>query len=350
MSPTIALILAIFMLAGNAYFVGVEFGLISARRSSIELKAAGGSRSAKITLYAMENIAIMLAGVQLGVTLCSLILGAVGEPLFAHLLEVPFAAIGIPEAAVHSTAFIIALTFMTYMHVVIGEMVPKNLALANPDRTATILTPSLVILVRLTRPVVVSLNAISNIFLSVLGIPPQNEIPSTFTRDEVAGFVEESKREGLITKDEGYLLSNAIDFHEKTIKRLTLPTNSMVVINYKNTPAEVENLSSETGYSRFPIVDDNGIPTHYIHLKDIIDIAKDKHNEPIPAHVKRPLVAISNRSTMRTALAIMQKSESHLACVTNKKRQVEGIITLEDLLEEFVGEIRDDSRAKKIEA
>lgn len=344
MSFEIALAIAVLMLAGNAFFVGAEFGLISARRSSIELMALGGSKPAKITLTAMENITLMLAGAQLGVTVCSLILGAVGEPLFAHLAEGPLISIGVSESMIHPISFIFALSLMVYLHVVLGEMVPKNLALANPDKTALIFTPPLVLIVNIMRPIVVFLNFIANKCIQKVGIDPKNEIASSFTRDEVSGFVEESKREGLIDKNEAILLSKAIDLHEKTVKSVILPLNSLVTINQATTPEQVESLSAKTGYSRFPIISKKGKPTHYIHLKDVINIDSTEYTMPIPEQSKRPLVNISHRATMRTALAIMQKSGAHLAGVTDKNQQIVGIVTLEDLLEEFVGEIRDDSK------
>ena len=344
MSPYIALAIAILMLAGNAFFVAVEFGLIAARRSNIELMAASGSRPAKITLSAMGNVSIMLAGVQLGVTLCSLILGAVGEPLFAHILEIPLQSLDIPPTIIHTAAFVIALSFMTYMHVVIGEMVPKNLSLANPEKIAILLTPILVVLVKISRPIVILLNTIANTCLNVLGVPRQNEIASTFTRDEVAGFIDESKREGLISEDEGYLLTNAIVLHEKTVIKVTIPLSSLVVIGPQTTPREVEKLSAETGFSRFPIISKDGSLTHYIHLKDVLNISHSEHAKPIPKKAMRTIAQISSRSTMRTALSTMQKLNSHLASVTDKNHKVIGVITLEDLLEEFIGEIRDDSK------
>jgi CBS domain containing-hemolysin-like protein len=347
MSYESALLVAALMLLGNAFFVGAEFGLVSARRSSIELRALNGSRAAKVTLDAMEHVSLMLAGAQLGVTLCSLILGAVGEPLFAGLLHRPFATLGLPEAFLHPLALGLALALMVYLHVVIGEMVPKNLALANPDRAALLLTPPLALLVRLTRPVVLVLNALANATLHLVGVKLQPEIPSTFTRDEVAGFVKESRREGLLSEDEEQLLAGALRFDERTVRSVLLPTSRLVVATPQITPTEIEKLAATTGYSRFPVRNAKGKLSGYIHLKDILKVPESRCDDPIPAKDIRPLAEVKDRTSLRSTLTAMQRSGSHLAQVVDRGGKALGVVTLEDVLEELVGEIRDDSQKKR---
>lgn len=344
MSFEVGLLIALTMLLGNAFFVGAEFALISARRSSIELLAAGGSRGAKTTLEAMEHVSLMLAGAQLGVTLCSLILGAVGEPLIAHLLEGPFHALGMPEALLHPVSFISALVVMVYLHVVVGEMVPKNLALAQPDRAALVLIPLLAAIVRAIHPAVRALNGIANLCLRLVGVKPKGEIASTFTRDEVAGFVEESRREGLLSKDEGSLLSGALRFDDRTVRSVLLPLDGLAIASNKVTPAEIEALTARTGFSRFPVHDARGKLGGYLHLKDILEIDEDMRDTPIPKRDIRPLAVVTARASLRTALTAMQQSGAHLAQVTGNRGVVLGVITLEDVLKELVGEIHDDSQ------
>lgn len=344
MSFEAALLIAIAMLLGNAFFVGAEFGLISARRSSIELLALRGSRKAKSTLSAMEQVSTMLAGAQLGVTLCSLILGAVGEPLIAHLFEGSFHTLHIPAVLLHPASFAFALAVMTYLHVVIGEMIPKNIALSDPDRIALLFVPPLALLVHTVRPAVMALNALANFCLVTVGIKPQQEVASTFTRDEVAGFVEESRREGLLSSDEGTLLSGALRFDKRTVRSVLLPLEELVIARHKVTPAEIEKLIAETGYSRFPVYNSRKKLAGYIHLKDILEIGEDKQNAPIPARDIRPLATVGAGTSLRSALSTMQQSSAHLAVVTGGRGAVLGVITLEDLLEELVGEIRDDTQ------
>ncbi|MBF6621351.1 MAG: DUF21 domain-containing protein, partial [Patulibacter sp.] len=189
MSDTVALLIGVVLLGLNAFFVGAEFALISARRSEIEPRAEEGSRAAKITLGAMEHVSLMMAGAQLGITICSVGLGYIAEPALAHLIEPLFEAIGIPSSLLHPVAFVIALSIVVYLHVVLGEMVPKNIALAGPERSALMLGPPLVMVVRILRPAIAGLNWVANVVLRGVGVEPKDEVTSAFTRDEVAGLL-----------------------------------------------------------------------------------------------------------------------------------------------------------------
>lgn len=343
MSVTMGLLTGLAMLAGNAFFVGAEFALVSARRSNIELKALDGSRLAKITLQAMEQVSLMLAGAQLGVTLCSLIFGAVSEPLVAHLLEPVLHGVGLPEAMLHPVSFLIALVLMVYLHVVLGEMVPKNLALASTTRWAMILVPPLWYLVLAIRPVVNGLNAVANACVRLIGIKPRQEIRSSFSRDEVAGFVKESHREGLLSEEEEQLLSGALDFDEHTVSNVTLPIGSLRVASPQPTPAEIEELSAHTGFSRFPVSDGKKGLKGYVHLKDMLHVTGDRHETQLDGRLIRPLGKVRAEASLRDALAAMRLTGAHIAQVTKGGKLV-GVVMLEDVLEELVGPIRDETR------
>ncbi len=344
MSIWLQLSLALLMLAGNAFFVGAEFGLVSSRRSSIELRALEGSKAAKVTLNAMEQISLMLAGAQLGVTVCSLILGAIGEPLIAHSLYQPFVAAGVSESLIHPASFVIALLALTYFHVVLGEMVPKNLALAGPTKAALWLTPPLVLFVKLTKPIVHLLNAVANGSIRIIGIKPKRELTSSFSRDEVAGFVKESHREGLLSEDEEQLLSGALSFDERTIKRVLLSTEELRTIRPHATYGDIEALATETGFSRFPVMNKNGELIGYVHLKDILATSADEQSTRVTKSQIRPLSALKQNTSLRRGLATMQRTGAHLAKVIDGKGLTIGIVALEDLLEELVGDILDDTQ------
>ncbi len=189
----------VVLLAANAFFVGAEFAVISARRSQIEPHADRGSRAAKTALYAMEHATMMLATCQLGITICSLLILNVSEPAIHHLLEGPLGLTGLPEAAVGVIGFVVALLLVSYLHVVFGEMVPKNLAFSLPDRAVLMLAPPLVAVSKAFHPIIVALNWTANHVLRLFRVEPKDEAASTYTLDEVATIVTQSRREGFST-------------------------------------------------------------------------------------------------------------------------------------------------------
>ncbi|ABD12357.1 hypothetical protein CcI156_11125 [Frankia sp. CcI156] len=343
MTDLLAIVATVVLLALNALFVGAEFALISARRSNLEPMAEAGSRLAKITLGAMENVSLMLAGAQLGVTVCTLGLGALGEPAVAHLLRGPFEAAGMPSALLHPVAFAIALGLVTFLHVVVGEMVPKNIALAMPERAVLLLAPLLVGVVRGGKPVIALLNTIAAVSLRLVGVEPKDEIASVFTRDEVAGLIEESHREGLLAEDEHDLLTGALSFEERTARAVLLPPDGLVTVSPAVTPRQVEQLAARTGFTRFPVRDPEGGLIGYLHLKDVLETRPERRSSSVAAKWIRPLARVGADDNLRTALATMQHSGAHLARVTDADGTVLGLVALEDILEELVGEIRDDA-------
>ncbi|MFD1859145.1 HlyC/CorC family transporter [Aeromicrobium camelliae] len=339
--------LTVVLLALNALFVASEFALISARRTQIEPLAQSGKRSAKLAIKAMENVTLAMAAAQLGITMCSLGLGAISEPAIAHLLEPLFDALHVPHGLVHPISFAIALAFVVFLHVVYGEMVPKNLALAAPDRASLILGPFMLGVIAILKPVVIALNAIANNAVRIVGIEPKDEVASTFTHDEVAGLVEESRREGLLDEDEYGLVTGALDFHEGTVDQVLLPSDTLVTIDRAATPVDVENACAETGFSRFPVVDDDGDLTGYLHIKDVLETDEQMRHVPIAEKWVRPLSTVTLSAGLFDALRTMQKRGSHMARVADQESgEVVGVIMLEDVLEELVGEIRDLERQR----
>lgn len=347
MSDLVALLIGAVLLGLNAFFVGAEFALISARRSEIEPRAESGSRAAKITLGAMEHVSMMMAGAQLGITICSIGLGYIAEPALAHLIEPLFDAIGIPSSLLHPVAFVIALSIVVYLHVVLGEMVPKNIALAGPERSALVLGPPLVMIVRILRPAIATLNWVANVVLRCAGVEPKDEVTSAFTRDEVAGLVAESHREGLLEHGEGKLLLDALQFEDRTARSVLLPIDELVTVPPDVTPATVEELSGSTGFSRFPVRTADGALTGYLHLKDLL-AHEDDRDVPIDPGLHRALPNVAVTDRLRLVLQTMQRSQAHLARVRDEMGTVIGVVALEDVLEELVGEIRDETRRVEV--
>lgn len=348
MSVGPAIALSIVLLGLNAFFVGAEFALVSARRSAIEPLAEEGGWAARIALKAMENVSLMIAGAQLGITVSTLGLGVLGEPAVANLIEPWFEAAGLPEPILHPFAFAIALSIVVFLHLVVGELVPKNLALARPDRAALLLSPPLTLIVRVLHPAIWLLNQIANGVLRLAGVTPKDEVTSAFTRDEVAGFVDESSREGLIEPHEGRLLVGALKFEERDARVVLLPEDRLEMVDLHVTPAQVEQAAARTGFSRFPVRDDGSL-IGYLHLKDALEFEDVHRNRPIARSWIRPLPTVRETARLRAVLATMQRSGAHLARVNGPGGSLLGVVALEDVLEELVGEIRDEAGTREHE-
>lgn len=351
MSDWVGLPLTALLLCVNAFFVGAEFALISARRTMIEPRAEEGWRRARTTLWAMEHVSLMLAGAQLGITIASLLLGYLSEPAIAHLLEGPFAAAGLPEQMLHPVAFVLALAVVTLLHVVLGEMVPKNIALAGPDRAALWLAPPLVVVVRVLHPVIWLLNRAANLVLRAVGVQPRDEVTSVFTRDEVAGLVTESREGGFLDEREGELLLEALEFDEHDVSSVMIPLSRVTVLPVGVTPAEAE-ATAVRGFSRFPLLARDGSLQGYVHVKDLLETDAERREQPIDAARVRPLPVVPADDALRSVLTTMQRDGAHLAAVRDAAAggAVVGIVTLEDVLSELVGQIRDDSRRAAVSA
>lgn len=342
MSNTTALVVGLLLLVANAFFVGAEFALIAARRSQIEPLAAEGSRMARTTLKAIERVTLMMAGAQLGITVCSLGLGAIAEPAIAHLVEPGFEALGMPEALVHPFAFLVAITIVVYLHVVLGEMVPKNLAIAGPERSALVLGPLIYGVVLALKPVIVALNAMANGVLRLLRVEPKDEVSSSFTREEVAALVEESRGEGMIEESEYDRLSGALGFTEKTVRSVLMTPGSLTTIQRgSSTPADVEALCAATGFSRFPVVDAGGELVGYLHIKDVLEPDEQRRLRPVEDKWVRPFATVGEDDPLNDALETLQRRGAHMARVVDQQGGTLGVATLEDVIEELVGEIRD---------
>ena len=334
----------VILLLINGFFVGAEFAVISVRRSQIEPRAEAGGRVAKSTLYAMEHATMMLATSQLGITVCSLLILNVSEPAIHHLLQYPLALTRLPEDVIGTIAFIIALIIVSFLHVVIGEMVPKNLSFSVPDRAALILAPPLVFISMVFRPIIYLLNATANGVLRLFRVAPKNEANSAFTVDEVANIVAQSTREGVLTDNIG-ALNAAFEFTVKKVRDIAVGMPNLVSLSEAATPADVERAVAQNGFSRYVLVNDEGEPTGYLHLKDVLDLDEaGEFDEPVPPKRIRQLISISRSMDLEDALAAMRRSGVHLARVFDDSDQTRGVLFLEDIIEELVGEVQDATR------
>ena len=355
MSTPVALIVTVALLAGNAFFVGSEFAITSSRRAQLEPLAQAGDARAVTALWALQHISRMLATAQLGVTVCSTGLGVVAEPAIAHALTPLLARIGIADAGAHAVAVVIALVLVVYVHVVFAEMVPKNMSIAAPERAVRLLAPPLVWVSRVFGPVITGLNGFANRVLHVMGLEAKEEVSAAFNAAEVASIVERSTAEGVLEDDTG-LLSGALEFSEETAGGVMVPLDALVTLSEGCTPEDVERAVAATGFSRFPLLatapegadadsdpaDPSRTPvTGYLHLKDVLYATGAQRSEPIPFWHARSLVPVRADDEVEDVLAAMQRTGAHLGRVEDSAGVTLGVVFLEDILEELVGEVND---------
>ena len=337
MNDLSGIIWLVVLLISNAFFVGSEFAVIAARRAQIEPLAQNGSRAAKITLKAMEKVSLMLATAQLGITISSLLILVVAEPSIQRLMMPVFEQLGVDYQTGYTLSFLVALVLVTYLHVVFGEMVPKNLAIAVPEKVSLVLAPMLYAVSIALRPIVHTLNIISNVILRLFGINPRDEANTAFTLDQVEDIVEASTREGVLSDTSG-TLSNTFDFTEKKVGDVYWPMKDLVVLEEKASAADVQKAVAKHGFSRYPLVS-QGQVNGYIHVKDILEI----ENQPgaMPDAIIRPMVSLPESMDLEDALASMRKGGAHIARTFDSSGELTGALFLEDIIEELVGEIRD---------
>lgn len=348
MSSLLAVLLAILLIALNGFFVGAEFALISARRDRLEALAEQGRASAVTVIRAGEQLPAMLAGAQLGVTVSSLLLGRIAEPAVASLLRSWLGLTGIPPALLHTLAFVIALALVVTLHVLLGEMVPKNIALAGPERTAMLLVPAYLPYVRLARPVIVLYNKCANAILRLFGVEPRDELDSTVSTVELSEMIAESLSEGLLDQEEHVRLTRALRVRTRVVGDVAVPLARVHAVPVSApgsgpTIGAIERALGQTGYSRFPVVDGDGNYLGYLHIKDVLALGSDHPDTVIDLALVRALPRLPGSLNVPDALSRMRRSNSHLALVTAGDGAVVAMVALEDLVEDLVGNMRDDA-------
>jgi CBS domain containing-hemolysin-like protein len=338
-NEVLSLLVLVALLLGNAFFVAAEFALVSARADQLEPRAAAGSARAQKTLTAMRNVSQMMAGAQLGITLCSLGLGAVGEPAVAHLIEAPLEAVGAPEALLHPVSLVIALALVTGLHMVLGEMVPKNITIAGPDRAAIALGPPLAVLVRLLKPFIWFFNVTANGFVRLFGVQPTDEIAASFDEDEIRSMIAQSRQEGLLGSEVSELATGALLFEQHGVRSVLLPLDSLVTVPRESTPRQLEAVVAEHGYSRYPMRREDGQLPGYVHVKDVLGAGPSSRDQPVPDQALKDFVRISPDEPLPEVLQEMRRSGSHLGLV-EAGGEVLGVVALEDVLEQLIGDVR----------
>jgi CBS domain containing-hemolysin-like protein len=326
----------IILLLGNAFFVAGEFSLIAARRTAVEPLAAT-SQMARSALRAMEQIPLMIAGAQLGVTVCSLGLGAIAEPTLAHLVGDGLGATHLPASAAHPIGFVLGLVVVVFLHTVLGEMVPKNLTLVGPERAVVWLGPPMLWFCNATRPLLVAMRWAARVVLKIWRIESTDAVKTVYTAEELAGLVAESRTEGLLDPEEHRRITGALALHTRTAAEVLRPWSGVTTVAEDVSPASLEVLATRTGLSRFPVVDrDTRRVRGFVHVKDVLGVVGQARRAPIAATLIRPLPVLPPDRTLAEALLAMRRERRHIVLITDGRAPL-GLLTLDDVLRAVVG-------------
>ncbi|CAN5698470.1 hemolysin family protein [soil metagenome] len=343
-----SLLVAVALLVANAFFVAAEFALITARRTKIEPLADAGNRRARVAMRQVKELSLQLAGAQLGITMASLGLGFVAEPAVADVLERAVETfVTLPTGLLHTLSFVVALSIVVFLHMVLGEMVPKNIAIAGPERTLLWLAVPNQAYMTVFRPVIRALNAIANGGVRLLRVEPRDELATVHTAQELSAMVAMARHEGLIEEFEHKLLTGALDFGDRDVASVMIPRDEVVAVRRTCTVAEAERVVVQRGHSRLPVLGEGLDDVRgFLHAKDLLSLPPEAQDRPIPVDRLRPMLIVSQQRSLEELLLTMQRAHLHFALVTDGQGHTTGIVTLEDILEELVGEIRDESDAE----
>ncbi|GAA0453858.1 membrane protein [Actinoplanes capillaceus] len=341
MSAAPSLLISLVLLALNGFFVAAEFALVAAKRHRLETAATAGSRGARAALAGTRRLSMMLAGAQLGITLCTLGLGALAKPAVKHLLEPVFVAVGLPADAAYAVSFVLAVALVGFLHVVVGEMAPKSWAISHPEASAQILAIPFVGFTTVLRPVLAALNGLANACLRLIKVTPQDELAQVHNAEQLRMLLETSKQHGTIEDAEHQLLTAMLQVQSMPVREVMVPTGQIRDVPADADARAVEMRSTETGRSRLPVTDRAGAIVGVVHVRDAAK-AVSAQRLVTARDLMTAVLSLPADTTVLDAVAVMRQRRSHLALVADNGTVI-GLVTLEDLLEQVIGQFDDET-------
>lgn len=336
----LALVWLVLLLVANGFFVAAEFAYITARRNVLEQTPGA---AAQIAVKLNRDLSLSLAGAQLGITMASLLLGAVAEPAIAGFLEAGLGLTGLPENLIHGIALVIALMIVVFLHMVIGEMAPKNIAISSPERSAIFMALPFRAFMFVFRPLIWLLNGIANSVLRLFGVRPADALDVGHSAEDLAMVIGAGQEEGVIGDFAHTLLTGAIDFAERDVSVAMTPRPDVTAASFEASAGEILEMMKTTGHSRIPVhsgdLDD---VRGFIHIKDLIAIEGEALDRRVDEGLLREALAVPEMARIQSVLTEMRRSRSHIGIVVDEHGSTAGIITMEDIAEELVGEIIDE--------
>lgn len=334
--------LVVLLVLANGFFVASEFALVGVRRSRIAALADSGSRRAQLLLGLVDNLNAYISATQLGITMASLALGWIGEPVFAHLLEEPLKG-RVSETVLHTLSFGLAFTIITFLHIVLGELAPKTLALERAEKVSLAIARPLHIFYKIFSWPIRVLDWAGTRTVRLFGLHPSGEHASIYSADELRQLINISRDSGHLNADDQKLINRVFDFGEAEVREAMIPRTGVSALPVSASLGETKAMFSGTGYSRMPVYRERMDNIAGIVFRR--DIEAFLENPQLPFSLEsliHPALFIPDKAPLGAALKQMRAHRTHLACVVDEHGGMEGIITLEDLLEEIVGEIDDE--------
>ena len=339
MPVALSLFLVLFFLLMNAFFVAAEFSLVRVRKSQVEILVDEDRSGAKYTKLVADNVNAYLSACQLGITLASLALGWLGEPAVSQLIEGPLLAIGLPEAAIHGIAIAIGFVVITALHIVVGELIPKSLAIFSTERYALFTATPLVWFYRITYPIMWLFNSITNGVMKLLGHDIANE-HEVYTDEEIKLLIDESTESGLIDPEQNEYVDNIFDLGDKDAEAIMTPRTNVICLDLEDSLEENLALIMQYKYTRYPVCRGNKDRiVGFVHVKDLYTLPPDSTMEDLRI---RTIQAVPEGIPIAKLLQILQAKHTKIAVVIDEHGGTSGIVTMSDIMEQIVGRIDDE--------
>ncbi|MFG3323163.1 hemolysin family protein [Streptomyces sp. NPDC048171] len=341
-TPLLLLAAAFLLILANGFFVAAEFGLVTVERPDAEQAAADGDRRAHRVVESLKELSFQLSGTQLGITITSLVVGMLAEPALAQLLDGPFTAIGVPDGAVPGVSVVVGMLLASAVQMVIGELVPKNWAVSRPLQVARFVAGPQHAFARLFHPVIAALNSVANRLVRALGIEPAEELASARTPGELVSLARHSARAGALEQGTADLFVRTLSLGDLTAQHVMTPRVKVSALHSSATAQDVVNLTRATGLSRFPVYRERiDEIVGMVHLKDALAVPAHDRMRVLTGRIARPALLVPETLPVRPLLARL-RSEQPVAVVVDEYGGTAGLVTLEDIVEEIVGEVRDE--------
>ncbi|QCX74210.1 Magnesium and cobalt efflux protein CorC [Streptomyces sp. YIM 121038] len=334
MSFPMALFVTVLLLIGSGFFVAAEFALVAARRHRVEKAAAEGRRGAQAVLAGMRELSLMLAGAQLGITVCTLGLGSVSKPAISHELDPLLHRVGLPSGVSYGISFALAMIIVVFLHMVIGEMAPKSWAIAHPERSAMLLTPAFRTTVKAVRPLIWILNKVSNALVRLCRVEPRDELTSVHNREQLTHLVAESQRLGLISRDDSELITRSLTEPLTPVGDLQTPAAAITAVDASATPEDVLRVASAHDRTRL-LVRDGARVLGSVHARDAL-VAQARGRGTSARELARPLPELPADTTLAHAVEQLRQRRAYLAVVCDDSGRLTGLVTLDDLLARYL--------------